>query len=239
MSLEYLEPTNSKVEEILETPTIEIARNVAQIGIVNYALEQNMSVSLSEMAGDGVLIWDVAEYTKTNTNIGGSKSYESAIIYLLKAGVDFDLVNQAAEPGMPESVNDQTAKLLLREGLTRSRILPKRSLNIEQGIEVSSAKLAALSLLRADITKPLDRRLCDSGDEIFDIVEDIQSTVRPRMLHYPKDDKNLFTKSAYKLLSHNQPVNILNLLDIDPSSEISPWWQELTKDLDRLDALYL
>jgi len=232
-------------ETITSVPTPEVARWGARIDRMNLAISNNHRISLGSFSDDGVIEWKLAEKALKGEEWQTGVSYEDAIIYELKPGISYNsVVGRAAEDSEPaESYHrDKTGqmayrvgRIAAREGLRRLGLWSEAD---NGGVAIPLGVVAALCFSRADIEEATDRKLFDRKDEIRLAVKALTEAVRPRGLKVRAQNKTNGQQVAMVPLYYQAPwleQEQYAAVGLDPENSLNAWWQELNRDLARID----
>lgn len=231
-------------DAITAVPTEDIARWVARIDLINFALENNLTVHVGGMADDGIMYDYMVRQTEQGVDWRTLPAFESAIIYEMKPTIGYDKVvngpNQYMnhpQYGEGKDVSMDITRAALREGLGRIGLYSAE----EPHVPVDA--LAALHYIKGNIKDPIDRKLAERCDEIDEAALAIRSVVTARkttrQVQRPTKDgwvKEYMEFPVYRMVPSNHDADKIRALGLDPDSGIEPWWQELNSDLARLDA---
>ena len=241
--------------EAAKVPSIDVARWLARLDLIELALNENTQVCFGgSFSDDGIIGWSLAERAVAGQDWQHDKDYESVMIYELKRGLSYDAVQKATEPfleasetSIPEQKADKIYKMsrligktVLREGLDRMGFFQIYTGPNEFSL-LARPVAAALHYRRGDIHSPIDRKLFTRAGAIEMAEETISKAVKPRYMRYMSTDykKQPIARigSVYREIAWPAETRELTeKLGLNPDAALSPWWQELQQDLARIDA---
>lgn len=239
-----------KPEEVAAVPTAEIARWTSRLDRIDYAVQQNRSVSYGGDWGDDTdqLIYMMARAESQNWR-DRDPNWEEVVLFALKGGLHYAKVMRASGQekvsGQGEKDNmalreRQIGRTALRKGLVRLDLLEPSDIPGRLMVPVGVA--AALCFRRADIKEPIDRTLYERHETIGAAIQYIDTAVKPRTItykqvHHTSDGDKLIDVRApvYSFLSFERSSRAVEKLGLRPGAELNPWWQELQNDLARID----
>jgi hypothetical protein len=233
-------------EAIAAVPTLEVARWTARIERTNMALRYNGRVMRggdTDMGDDGALESIIAQRAlRQGVDWKEDPDYEDVILYELKPELDYYKV--VKEPYIQPSIHeeddhyDDATKLTWHIGRSALKeSLHRLGLYSPEKTAPPIGAVAALSLQRADIREDTDRALYARKGEIKETVISIASLAKPRGVSLTsKIDGKREQVPVYHMLAWPGPKTA-GCLGLDPEGQLNPWWQELQRDLDNIDAV--
>jgi hypothetical protein len=231
---------NSPAEAITAVPSQDIGRWIARINLVNYALQQPHSVDLGDAVG--YTYQGLIEDAKSGEDWQASADMEDLMVYELKPSIGFDKVvngpnRYANDPRYCEGkdISMDVQRTVLRSALGRLGLYETEEPH------VPIAATAALHYMRGNIKDPIDRSLYERSEEIDEAAaaiemlakarETIRQVQRPTSSGWVTEDQVV---SVYAVAHRGNPAKAQEL-GLDPDSPVDPWWQELQRDLGRID----
>jgi|GEM_PF-5525409 len=226
-------------EQFKDITSSEVARNVSRIKRINFALKENGSVSLGGWEDDGMLLYQMAQ-TTDESSWRGHTDYEKAVVYQLKSQVTEEKIRRATEPAeiavdAKESAALRLGHEALRDGLFRLQLLEEK----RQKLAIPLGVQAAFHFMHADISNAADRELYSREPPIAALVKKIRSDAPYRRIRYmlpiEPDEEMDMVSSVYGVVDFEPDQAIVERLGLDPESSVPPWWQELHRDMARID----
>lgn len=225
--------------EIAESiPSNEISRWTSRLNRVDFATQQNHSVIVGGWSDDGQTEYMLAKRALSDPDWREDPMYEEVILYEVKSGINFgrlaDVFLPAEDYAGHDAVHTQerdVARIARIDGFKRIGLLVEDEKE-EAGINAPVAALAALCVKRADINEPVDRKLFDRKPEIDMMVSGIEEATPVRYLVDKTADEDPYRCSVYYATSYATDGMLRKL---GSTSRFGAWWDELGRDLDRID----
>lgn len=276
-------PRGYDFDAVTSVPSVDIARWIARINLVNYALAENQDYEYGDFVG--YMYQNMTEIAKKDSSWSDDPIMEEMMVAELEPSVDFDkVVNGPTHftdtPGYAEGddLSMDVQRTALRKGLGRIGLYE----TAEPHVPLQA--LAALHYTRGNIKNPIDRKLYERSDEIDESASAIgtliQSRMTERILLQPvgpespqgkvrtmetindqplsqqerdvllsigllRDDadeekKPILYEEVVRPMSVYAKASVLSAdearaLGLDPDAQTSLWWQELQRDMARID----
>lgn len=218
------------VEQVRNVPSVEIARNVARVARLDFALDENRQMdgrTRSDWGSeDGRLIVMMADRNVSLDDLPADRSYDLGVLFALQTyefKYALDRLPKEIEKIQKNPVVDQVTvqRALTMDGYervgdifegTRDRLIPR------------IGAYAARAYLRGNIKKELDRSLYERADEIDAALQTIETAapIRTRTIYYHTDPVTTQEVSVFR--------------DFEAHEDTEWWWSELKTDQTAIDA---
>jgi hypothetical protein len=241
-----------EVEQVAEVSSPEVARQVARLQRVDFAVEENRQTdgrtSSDWGSEDGRIAYGMGEDLNSISERFAHKSYELSVLYGLQVYSPKQAMKYLTTKILAQTlagkrqVNDasELQTVLAYDGYERvGGVFIELSETAERVLPTVGA-YAAVAYMRGNIKNPVDRAIYDRKEEIAKLVEEIEGQVPIRtfvnegLMNIPR--KGLFKKP--KTEPYRVEKSVFNYSWRKNSIEygdVSWWWDELSTDLSAID----